>query len=162
MASTEQSLPTVKLATLDAFYIYSNWMWFDILPVLFGALFPISALQFWYPGSGKTFTITGGAENYEDRGLIPRTLRLMFEATLHDAMMQWCVSVHPLLAKKRFEQRKQGPQAGLNWTGFSKGTSPIPHVHLVPGDIPGLCDVFFRLYLLWVPVSALDLAHSSI
>eukprot|EP00435_Cladocopium_sp_Y103_P049199 s1255_g14.t1 len=31
-------------------------------------------------GSGKTFTITGGAENYEDRGLIPRTLRLMFEA----------------------------------------------------------------------------------
>ena len=74
-------------------------------------------------------------------------------------MMQWCVSVHPLLAKKRFEQRKQGPMAGLNWTGFSKGTSPIPHVHLVPGDKPGLCGVFFRLYLLWVPV-ALDLAHS--
>jgi len=30
-------------------------------------------------GSGKTFTITGGTEHYEDRGLIPRTLRLMFE-----------------------------------------------------------------------------------
>ena len=93
MASTEQSLPTVKLATLDAFYISSNWMWFDILRVLFGALFPISALQFWYPGSGKTFTITGGAENYEDRGLIPRTLRLMFEATLHDAMMRFSPSI---------------------------------------------------------------------
>lgn len=30
-------------------------------------------------GSGKTFTITGGAERYEDRGLIPRTLAMIFE-----------------------------------------------------------------------------------
>ena len=28
--------------------------------------------------SGKTFTITGGAERYEDRGLIPRTLSYIF------------------------------------------------------------------------------------
>ena len=29
-------------------------------------------------GSGKTFTITGGPERYEDRGLIPRTLTYIF------------------------------------------------------------------------------------
>ena len=30
-------------------------------------------------GSGKTFTITGGAERYVDRGIIPRTLSYIFE-----------------------------------------------------------------------------------
>lgn len=30
-------------------------------------------------GSGKTFTITGGAEKYVDRGLIPRSLSYIFE-----------------------------------------------------------------------------------
>ncbi|CAM9988383.1 unnamed protein product, partial [Phaeothamnion confervicola] len=30
-------------------------------------------------GSGKTFTITGGAERYVDRGIIPRSLSLLFE-----------------------------------------------------------------------------------
>ncbi len=29
-------------------------------------------------GTGKTFTITGGAERYEDRGIIPRTLSYLF------------------------------------------------------------------------------------
>jgi kinesin family protein 6/9 len=30
-------------------------------------------------GSGKTFTITGGAERYADRGIIPRTLSYVYE-----------------------------------------------------------------------------------
>ncbi len=30
-------------------------------------------------GSGKTFTITGGVEKYEDRGVIPRTLTYLFQ-----------------------------------------------------------------------------------
>ena len=30
-------------------------------------------------GSGKTFTITGGAERYSDRGIIPRTLSYFYE-----------------------------------------------------------------------------------
>ena len=30
-------------------------------------------------GSGKTFTITGGAERYADRGIIPRTLSYIFQ-----------------------------------------------------------------------------------
>lgn len=29
-------------------------------------------------GSGKTFTITGGSERYEDRGIIPRAISLIF------------------------------------------------------------------------------------
>ena len=43
--------------------------------------------QYWlaaisYPlqtGSGKTFTITGGAERFVDRGIIPRTLSYIFQ-----------------------------------------------------------------------------------
>ena len=30
-------------------------------------------------GSGKTYTITGGVDSYEDRGIIPRTLSCLFE-----------------------------------------------------------------------------------
>jgi len=29
-------------------------------------------------GSGKTFTVTGGPEKYEDRGIIPRSLSALF------------------------------------------------------------------------------------
>ena len=37
----------------------------------------LSSLQ---TGSGKTFTITGGAERYQDRGIIPRALSAIFSA----------------------------------------------------------------------------------
>lgn len=37
------------------------------------------SLLFDQTGSGKTFTITGGAEKYSDRGLIPRALSYVFE-----------------------------------------------------------------------------------
>jgi kinesin family protein 6/9 len=30
-------------------------------------------------GSGKTFTITGGPDRYEDRGIIPRSLSYIFQ-----------------------------------------------------------------------------------
>jgi hypothetical protein len=36
------------------------------------------AYTFLQTGSGKTFTITGGAEKYADRGIIPRTLSYVF------------------------------------------------------------------------------------
>lgn len=51
-------------------------------PVIEDVLNGVNGTIFAYgqTGSGKTFTITGGAERYEDRGLIPRTLRTMFEA----------------------------------------------------------------------------------
>jgi len=31
-------------------------------------------------GSGKTFTITGGAEKYADRGIIPRSIQHIFSS----------------------------------------------------------------------------------
>ena len=31
-------------------------------------------------GSGKTFTITGGPESYDDRGIIPRAIAHLFRA----------------------------------------------------------------------------------
>ena len=31
-------------------------------------------------GSGKTFTITGGPERYADRGIIPRSISLLFRS----------------------------------------------------------------------------------
>lgn len=43
---------------------------------------PLSHLfinQFGQTGSGKTYTITGGPERYEDRGIIPRTISQLFK-----------------------------------------------------------------------------------
>lgn len=41
--------------------------------------FIFSVLLLFQTGSGKTFTITGGAERYIDRGIIPRMLSYIFE-----------------------------------------------------------------------------------
>ncbi|CAE7540320.1 KIF6 [Symbiodinium natans] len=50
-------------------------------PVIEDVLQGINGTIFAYgqTGSGKTFTITGGSERYEDRGLIPRTISYLFE-----------------------------------------------------------------------------------
>lgn len=50
-------------------------------PCVLNALNGFNSTVFAYgqTGSGKTFTITGGAERYEDRGLIPRTISMVFE-----------------------------------------------------------------------------------
>eukprot|EP00961_Rhodomonas_salina_P280627 3790689-Rhodomonas_salina.1 len=59
------------------------------LVVLSGAL--------WYQtGSGKTFTITGGPEKYEDRGIIPRVLSHIFNEFKRRS--DWSYQVRPLLA----------------------------------------------------------------
>jgi kinesin family protein 6/9 len=49
-------------------------------PILKSFLGGFNATIFAYgqTGSGKTYTITGGPERYEDRGLIPRTLSSLF------------------------------------------------------------------------------------
>eukprot|EP00928_Gymnodinium_smaydae_P044989 TRINITY_DN3002_c0_g1_i2.p1 TRINITY_DN3002_c0_g1~~TRINITY_DN3002_c0_g1_i2.p1 ORF type:complete len:843 (+),score=248.49 TRINITY_DN3002_c0_g1_i2:111-2639(+) len=51
-------------------------------PVIEDVLNGINGTIFAYgqTGSGKTFTITGAADRYEDRGLIPRTISYMFRA----------------------------------------------------------------------------------
>ena len=45
-----------------------------------GALEGFNGTVFAYgqTGSGKTFTITGGPERYVDRGIIPRSISLIF------------------------------------------------------------------------------------
>lgn len=44
-------------------------------------------------GSGKTFTITGGAARYQDRGLIPRTIQYIFKHIANDPYTQYAVQV---------------------------------------------------------------------
>jgi kinesin family protein 6/9 len=44
-------------------------------------------------GSGKTFTITGGPERYEDRGVIPRALSLLFAEIARRTNAQFTVYV---------------------------------------------------------------------
>ncbi|CAK0865132.1 unnamed protein product [Prorocentrum cordatum] len=71
---------------------------FDLVakPVIEDVLNGINGTIFAYgqSGSGKTFTITGGAERYADRGLIPRTIAYLFEAfrQRHDATYRLHVS----------------------------------------------------------------------
>ena len=43
--------------------------------------------------SGKTFTITGGAERYADRGIIPRALSYIFGAINKNTTHQYSVNV---------------------------------------------------------------------
>jgi kinesin family protein 6/9 len=52
------------------------------IPAIQNALPGFNSTIFAYgqTGSGKTFTITGGPEKYEDRGLIPRALSHLFKA----------------------------------------------------------------------------------
>jgi len=44
-------------------------------------------------GSGKTFTITGGTEKYEDRGIIPRALSMIFASFRSQPNVQWSAHV---------------------------------------------------------------------
>ena len=44
-------------------------------------------------GSGKTFTITGGPERYQDRGIIPRAISAIFAAFRERADAQWTAHV---------------------------------------------------------------------
>ena len=44
-------------------------------------------------GSGKTFTITGGPERYVDRGIIPRSLSLVYNEVAKRSDYQFTVSM---------------------------------------------------------------------
>ncbi|XP_028848308.1 kinesin-like protein KIF6 isoform X2 [Denticeps clupeoides] len=43
--------------------------------------------------SGKTFTITGGAERYSDRGIIPRTLSYLYQHFSQDSTMAYTIHI---------------------------------------------------------------------
>ena len=61
------------------------------IPAIQNALAGFNSTIFAYgqTGSGKTFTITGGPEKYEDRGLIPRALSHLFKAIKDDAQSSY-------------------------------------------------------------------------
>ena len=44
-------------------------------------------------GSGKTFTITGGSEKYEDRGIIPRALSMIFQEFRSRSDCSWSAHI---------------------------------------------------------------------
>jgi kinesin family protein 6/9 len=44
-------------------------------------------------GSGKTFSITGGTATYNDRGLIPRALSLIYDEVARRSECQWTISI---------------------------------------------------------------------
>ena len=50
-------------------------------------------------GSGKTFTITGGPERYVDRGIIPRSLSLVYNEVAKRSDYQFTVSMCPSLCQ---------------------------------------------------------------
>jgi kinesin family member 6/9 len=44
-------------------------------------------------GSGKTYSITGGTESYNDRGIIPRSLSLIFDEVAKRTDYEWSVKI---------------------------------------------------------------------
>lgn len=44
-------------------------------------------------GSGKTYSITGGTDSYNDRGIIPRSLSLIFEEVAKRTDYEWSVRI---------------------------------------------------------------------
>lgn len=59
-------------------------------------------------GSGKTFTITGGPARYEDRGLLPRALAMVFEEMRRGkGEMQYQVGTDQLMDDTDFMPKKQ-------------------------------------------------------
>ena len=63
--------------------------------VVLGALEGVNGTIFAYgqTGSGKTFTITGGAERYVDRGIIPRSISLIYQELQKRTDQQVSVSI---------------------------------------------------------------------
>ena len=63
--------------------------------VVLGALQGVNGTIFAYgqTGSGKTFTITGGAERYVDRGIIPRSISLIYQELEKRTDQQVSVSI---------------------------------------------------------------------
>ena len=52
------------------YYIYLNYTLF------------VTVFAYGQTGSGKTFTLTGGPEKYSDRGLIPRSISMLYSGVI--------------------------------------------------------------------------------
>lgn len=65
------------------------------MPVIQNAFEGYNGTVFAYgqSGSGKTFTMTGGLDNYEDWGIIPRTINYIFQRIKEDKERNYSISV---------------------------------------------------------------------
>lgn len=85
----------LKLALVSACVLVSAQVFEKVArPVGLGALQGFNGTVFAYgqTGSGKTFTVTGGPERYVDRGIIPRSISLVFGEVAKRGDYQYTVS----------------------------------------------------------------------
>mmetsp|Transcript_7414 Transcript_7414/g.19382 ORF Transcript_7414/g.19382 Transcript_7414/m.19382 type:complete len:741 (-) Transcript_7414:23-2245(-) len=79
-------------------------------------------------GSGKTFTITGGSERYEDRGIIPRALSMIFQAFRERSDCSWSahVSYMEIYNEQGFDL--------LNESSGAKNLQDLPRVRMMEDE----------------------------
>ena len=79
-------------------------------------------------GSGKTFTITGGSERYEDRGIIPRALSMIFQAFRDRSDCSWSahVSYMEIYNEQGFDL--------LNESSGAKNLQDLPRVRMMEDE----------------------------
>jgi len=85
------------------FFSWSFLVLYSLLKTCVLTFLSFLTLPYFYPpplpsqtGSGKTFTITGGVEKYEDRGVIPRTLSYLFSKYSEVLVGNWVVALFGL------------------------------------------------------------------
>jgi kinesin family member 6/9 len=79
-------------------------------------------------GSGKTFTITGGTERYQDRGLIPRALSHIFHCVKQRSDAQYTVYVSYM------EIYNEQAYDLLDPSQESKALEDLPRIRLMEDD----------------------------
>ena len=88
----------LQLSSGLQWYHLCIWTGISLYPYLIPSHYQICRmfLLFLQTGSGKTFTITGGAERYADRGIIPRTLSYLFQEyqKVNGHMYMYMYSIH--------------------------------------------------------------------
>lgn len=79
-------------------------------------------------GSGKTFSITGGTDSYEDRGLIPRSLAMIYDEIGKRKDVNWTVSLSYL---QIYNDRGQDL---LNHGKDAQRLEDLPNVTVLEGE----------------------------
>ena len=97
-----------------------------------GALEGFNGTVFAYgqTGSGKTFTVTGGPERYVDRGIIPRSISLVFGELAKRSDYQYMVtpwSLYRLIAVRLTAVLTQSSKCMFSMTSLPPALMSIVH-----------------------------------